>query len=531
MSEKGEKEYLYGLFGLQFSEIANKVKESDKKSDKALAPIFDKVDELFNSINHSPYKLKIPEGLEDLPDEYSDLALFIRGELLIMRNNKELPEEYANEEPTELLLMCYKAKEGPLKEILDTAFQRAKKSKKKVFRESWAGRREKEIEEGALTELEARAVIPTKEDYQTVFSRNKLFYIKNDVVDSFDKESGKLNPVKQMELNENEFNNITSTDPGLLAHVLHYVLSYYYTDWQIGNTVPIALPQFFRDNHIDPRKKERDKDTKKIKTEDTPLPEARYNKFRALIEPYEKVMGKFDNGDIYRFMTFQEYKRESETIIVSAPYLFEIARRVEANKFTRLIRPTIANEPNKAAQEIAVRIIQGLARRGTSYPDPQPRQGNTSEQVTERTTFKTDKDGSKVKIVEKIDSEKPPKRKPPKWTYRTKFITLINECPLIQKELEEISQKTVKEKGKEIPHPNRKQLYNTKLKQTFSAALRIVEEKTDAGLYFENLTLLNRYPSGEYKIPTKSQLNELLIYTFTGKNPNYILNYYIGEEQ
>ena len=52
MSEKGEKEYLYGLFGLQFSEIANKVKESDKKSDKALAPIFDKVDELFNSINH-----------------------------------------------------------------------------------------------------------------------------------------------------------------------------------------------------------------------------------------------------------------------------------------------------------------------------------------------------------------------------------------------------------------------------------------------------------------------------------------------
>ena len=123
MSEKGEKEYLYGLFGLQFSEIANKVKESDKKSDKALAPIFDKVDELFNSINHSPYKLKIPEGLEDLPDEYSDLALFIRGELLIMRNNKELPEEYANEEPTELLLMCYKAKEGPLKEILDTAFQ------------------------------------------------------------------------------------------------------------------------------------------------------------------------------------------------------------------------------------------------------------------------------------------------------------------------------------------------------------------------------------------------------------------------
>lgn len=521
-----EREYLNALMCMQFIPILDTIKKSEMVESEKKGSIIYKFDELLRNINTTATNLKIPEGLSIHP-EYSNLALFIRGELMQMQKAEEIPEELDSLDLTDLFILGIKATDGPAKTVFETAIQRARKRAKLFYRESWAGRRAKAIEIGAFTELEARAVIPTKEEYHDVFTRNKLFYITDKMRNSFDAESGKLNPITAGALTTEDFDKITSTDPGLLAHVLHYVISYYVTEGQNGNTVPIYLPKFFRDNNIDPRKKLKDKETDLIKTENTPLTDARYNKFIEMIAPYEQVIGRFDNGDIYRFMTFESYNKDSETVIISTPYLFEIARRVEAGKFNRLIHPSITSEPNKAAQEIAIRIVQGLATRGARIPDQQPHAKISEDQATERTTYKTDKEGNKVKIVEKFEPDEPRTKEAKKWTYRTKFSTLIKECPLIQKELEEIAQKTVEKDGKTIPHPNRNQLYNTKLKQTFTAAFRIVEERTDAKLYFENLTLHNRDPkTGDYKPPTKSQLNSLLIYTFTGKNPDYILSYY-----
>lgn len=518
-----EREYLNALICMQFIPILDTIKKSEMVTEEKKDGIIYKFDDLLKSISTTATDLKIPEGLSNLP-ECSDLALFIRGELMLMQNAEEIPEELNNLDSTDLFILGIKATDGPAKTVLETALQRARKKAKLFYRESWAGRRAKAIENGAFTDLEARAVIPTKEDYFDVFTRNKLFYITDKMRNSFDAESGRLNPITAGTLTTEDFDKITSTDPGLLAHVLHYVISSYVTEAQYGNTVPIYLPEFFRDNKIDPRKKQKDKETGIIKTDEAPIAEARYNKFIEMITPYEQVIGRFDNGDIYRFMTFESYNKESETVIISTPYLFEIARRVEARKFNRLIHPSITSEPNKAAQEIAIRIVQGLATRGASIPDPRPKVAE--DQATERTTYKTDEEGNRVKIVEKFEPDEPKPKEAKKWTYRTKFSTLIKECPLIQRELEEIARKTVEKDGKIIPHPNRNQLYNTKLKQTFEAAFRIVEERTDAKLYFENLTLHNRDPKGNYKPPTKSQLNSLLIYTFTGKNPDYILSYY-----
>ena len=109
--------------------------------------------------------------------------------------------------------------------------------------------------------------------------------------------------------------------------------------------------------------------------------------------------------------------------------------------------------------------------------------------------------------------------------YETRYGTLISNCPQLKRALD-----TIQAKGNPA---TRSQAYNAKLKQTFEAAYRIIFTKSDAPQYFLNLringvgswktteTAGGRKKPANFRIPTKTQLNDKLIITHKGKNPDY----------
>ena len=112
--------------------------------------------------------------------------------------------------------------------------------------------------------------------------------------------------------------------------------------------------------------------------------------------------------------------------------------------YNLLFYGNVVNEPNKAAVELANRILNGLIRRGS------------------RSAGKESADGKK--IVE----------------YKVKYSSLIRDCPQFSFQLDAILQSD---------SPTKSQTYNSKLKNVFTSAFRIIEEKSEARKKFINLKL------------------------------------------
>ena len=116
-----------------------------------------------------------------------------------------------------------------------------------------------------------------------------------------------------------------------------------------------------------------------------------------------------------------------------------------------------------------------------------------------------------------------------------KFATLIEDCPELQRELEAIhsgqgkaEEEAIKEgkPAKDIEaarrsdHKNDSQRINKKLKDTFTAAIRIIMEKSEIPKYYKGLTIKTaRFDT--FKAPTNSTLNAQLIITHSGKDPTF----------
>ena len=129
-----------------------------------------------------------------------------------------------------------------------------------------------------------------------------------------------------------------------------------------------------------------------------------------------------------------------------------------------------------------------------------------------------------------------------------KYQTLIDDCPQLKNELDKIingkgkAEREAEEKAKkenreataeEIKQARAKdkktipQRVNKKLKDVFTAAFRIIAEKSDAPARYLDFTLptttrtVKGKKSKAYDVPTKSTLARYMVITHRGRNPQY----------
>lgn len=303
-----------------------------------------------------------------------------------------------------------------------------------------------------------------------------------------------------------------------------------------GNAImPVYLPAVLDEMRIDPRPRERDKETGLIKKRDTmPLPDLRRDKFMEFLSPLRNVAAWFGD-DLYQIVGFYSYNAESETVYITAPYMFRLVEyaKLHATKhgaIKNIFRADIMTE-NQTAVEIANRIAMGLITRGVTREDGSTYQSDRPQKPLKKKTTKTAPDGTKT-VEELTFAPEPattvtktrtdengvtttvigtPRKKEKAFTFGIRFSTLIADCPQLQREIEGIRSGGGKDKSQRI---------NKKLKDTFTAAIRIIMEKSEIPKYYKGLTIRTaRFDT--FKAPTNSTLSDQLIITHHGKDPNF----------
>lgn len=332
--------------------------------------------------------------------------------------------------------------------------------------------KEKAIERGALMTLGSRVLAYTEPSFKDSLNGYCIKQLPSNIetINAFDDYTGRLN---NFALGDAQLENLSEYRASLFFSIAEMVHSVSVYDDTQSNTIEFYIPTILSELGIDPRpyssarKKEGEEGYQSLK-------DMRRDTMLSLIMPYDRLVGITPNGNYYRLMAFDSYDSESETMKVNVPYFFAVkmeAERLggETPKFHKLLHGNVANEPNQGAVELASRIISGIERRGSrNY-------------------------GSKDSGV---------------VTYRVKYSTLIDDCPLVLLALQ---------------NTTTPQAYNSKLKQIFQAAYRIIERKSDLPLVYKDLELptTTRTVSGKkktvYKVPTKSILNTNLIITHKGK--------------
>lgn len=304
-----------------------------------------------------------------------------------------------------------------------------------------------------------------------------------------------------------------------------------------GNAImPVYLPSVLNEMQIDPRPRERDSETGLIKKRDTDksLPELRLDKFMSFLNPLNKVAAWF-GGDLYAIAGFDHYSRESETVYIRTPYMFRLVEyaKLHATKhgaIKNIFHADIMTE-NQTAVEIANRIAMGLITRGVTREDSSTYQNDTLQKPIKKRTTKTAPDGTKMieeltfapeaeTTVTKSRTDEngitvsvtgTPRKKEKTFTFGIRFSSLIADCPQLQREIEEIRSMNSKDKSQRI---------NKKLKDTFTAAIRIIMEKSEIPKYYKELTIRTaRFDT--FKAPTNSTLSDRMIITHHGKNPDF----------
>ena len=251
-----------------------------------------------------------------------------------------------------------------------------------------------------------------------------------------------------------------------------------------SQTISFYAPDFCRKAGIDPREYSAKRD------KSTSIKDLRWHAIVKRLKPLETVMGKSLDGVWYRILTIESYDREREIIKVRMPYLSKIyeiltVKTLEEKhgQINTLFSSTVINEPNSAAFELANYLLNQLLQLGN---------------------YGKDRHG----IIR----------------YNTKYTTLISNCPQLQRALDKIQT--------EGNATTRTQAYNAKLKQTFEAAYRIIYTKSDAQDFFIDFQINGvkswkttakngRNVPPNFRIPTKTQINDKLVITHRGKNPDY----------
>lgn len=469
-------------------------------------------------------------------------------------DGKEIPPLKAEEEPEQMQMQ------------LDLPADTDKEENRRKHIAEAHKRREKAQQKGALIATEANlAIIADKDLGFAYFTREVLKKLPREISElTINQQTGQIN-----------LYDLTGTDKTLeevlqevdLLHtgflMLLFGLAWNNSDIRETNSgnaiIPIYLPAVLDRMGIDPRTRTRDKETKQLTKRDTnqTMAQARFEKFMEFMRPLDKVAAWFGD-DLYPVARFAGYEADSETYSINAPYMFKLVEyaKLHATRhgaISNVFHADIMTE-NQTAVEIANRIAMGLIIRGVTRPDNETYQNAAARKPIKKKTTRTAADGTKT--VEELTFAPEPeptvtksrtdengitttvtgtKKKPRTFTYKVKFSTLIEDCPELQRELEAIrngqgaaekAARDGKKKAEEIAaarrsdHKNDSQRINKKLKDTFTAAIRIIMEKSEIPKYYKGLTIKTAH-FDTFKAPTNSMLNEQLIITHSGKDPTF----------
>ena len=302
-------------------------------------------------------------------------------------------------------------------------------------------------------------------------------------------------------------------------------------------SLSLHLPSFFRETNIDPRPHGWDKDLKMpIKREDDiTLKQERLQRFIEFMKPLDNRVGIIQGQGYYTVARFLSWDEATDTAYIAIPYEMKLAEiaRLHADRhsaISTIFRANILTE-NQAAVELANRIAVGVIERGVTRSQADTYKSSKPRKPIRRTVTTTDENGKKTSITETFAPEAPEKTitkartdedgitttvtyvdpQPRIFRYEARFDTLISDCPQLQSEIWTIKNSTDKDKSQKV---------NKKLKDTFSAAIRIIMEKSEMPRYYADLSIrTGNLP--QFTAPTNSTLRETLVVTHKGKNPQY----------
>lgn len=405
--------------------------------------------------------------------------------------------------------------------------------KKRRNRHEEIQKRNKAIEKGALYSVANIASYSSKGLWNAL-NTPSIFRLPDDTTANarlFDQKTGQLNPLMQGSI---ELMTINKFEIAFLMAINQIVLDTIDFDEDGDGMMNIYLPTFCKDTGLDPRSfsSERQPDEKMS------LNEQRFSAILQIIMRWEKYVGRTPDGRYWRIATFQGYDPSSETMTLTAPYLYELAKQkaIGEKSINRLLHGSVVNEPNVAAVELANRILDGLLIRGF-VPDRNTYGRSTAKQ--KETKKITRPDGTKETITttfkedQEQDDDPTDADKEKVVTWRAKYSSLIHDCPQFAYELSEIENLAKRKQDKQENQDEQKQLhkrtgkelkskpavlYNAKLRNTFNSAINIIMNKSDATAKYVDLTIGPIDPvTHKFRPPTKSTLNQQMIITHHGK--------------
>lgn len=395
------------------------------------------------------------------------------------------------------------------------------------------------IEKGALMTIGGRIASYSTDDLKDALNAYSIYRLPSSVdrKRAFD-DNGKLNALM---LQDKPLEGLTEIHTAFLMAVVQAVSLAQIDDGD--NTISFYLPAICRDLKIDPRTYS----SKRKAGQD--YADMRFNAVLEMITPFDPLVGRTPDGNFYRVLTFESYDKGSDTMTISTPYLYRLKAIAEQRateqkhpQLNRLLHSAVVNEPNRAAVELANRILTGIVNRGIRADY---RTYKSEPKVAKKTVTRTGKDGQRTTTttVYDTDSQTDDAPAPSKTvTYKVKYQTLIDDCPQLKSELDEIingkgkAEREAEERAasaeeiKQAREKDRKtipQRVNKKLKDVFTAAFRIIAEKSDAPARYLDFTLptttstIKGKKCKVYDIPTKSTLSRYMVITHKGRNPQY----------
>ena len=399
------------------------------------------------------------------------------------------------------------------------------------------------VEKGALMTIGGRIASYSTDDLKDALNAYSIYRLPSNVdrKQAFD-DTGKLNVLM---LQDKPLEGLTQIHTAFLMAVVQAVSLVQIDDGD--NTISFYLPAICRDLRIDPRTYS----SKRKAGQD--YAEMRLAAMLDIITPFDPLVGRTPDGSFYRLLTFESYDKGSETMTISIPYFFRLTAILKAiaeqratgqkhPQLNRLMHSSVVNEPNRAAVELANRILTGIVTRGVRADY---RTYKAEPKVAKKTVTRTSKDGQRTTTTTVYDTDSQPDDAPAPTktvTYKVKYQTLIDDCPQLKSELDEIingkgkAEREAEERNasaEEIKKAREKdkktipQRVNKKLKDVFTAAFRIIAEKSDAPARYLDFTLptttrtVKGKKSKAYDVPTKSTLARYMVITHRGRNPQY----------
>lgn len=418
---------------------------------------------------------------------------------------------------------------------MDLVFPDKEKTRRKRIKEAYQ-RHELALKEGAFNSGEtALATISEKAIGFDYFTSAVIKMLPPDAENLMLDEKGRIN-LYDITRGEKPIEEVLQEVDQLHTAFLMWLLAIAWNTEDIrekdskNGYMTIYLPKILSDMGIDPRPREWNKETQQLNKRNAvkSMPELRLDRFMEFITPFHNIAAYFD-GDLYQIVGFLEYNAKSETVYISAPYMYKLCEyaKLHATKHAaiqNIFHADIMTE-NQTAVEVANRIAMGLIQRGVTRPDYNAQQ--PEKKPIKKKTIKTTADGTKVieeltyapeqettitkrrideNGIETIVTGKP-HNKERVFTFAIRFSTLIDDCPQLKNELDKIRNSADEHKSQKV---------NNKLRDVFNAVIRIIMEKSEIPHYYKNLTIrTGKFET--FKAPTNSTLSDNLIITHNGK--------------